>query len=186
MILSRVCFANSLSKENIDQIIQRYLALIENVGDSILNMKGLKLLEALKRDAVCIGPYPDVTLFEAANRIMTDLVILYGTKWLLDHHTFPFNEYMVEYGNESKNQFDIRAQSRNGTLIGEAFNVAPSFFQGKKSAMLNKLRSSVADYKLIMFNHDAVSIEYEPKPASNEYFVRVNIRETYSKITPLP
>ena len=26
---------------------------------------------------------PDVALFEAANRIMTDLVILYGVRWLL-------------------------------------------------------------------------------------------------------
>jgi hypothetical protein len=78
---------------------------------------------------------------------LSDLVILYGVKWLLDNNTFPFESYTVEYGNENKNGFDICATGNGKTLIGEAFNVAQSFFQTKKSTMLKKLAKSTADYK---------------------------------------
>ena len=71
---------------------------------------------------------------------MTDLVILKGVKWLLDRYAFPFDEYVVEYGNEDSNDHDITAIKGSKKLFGEAFNVAPSFFQGKK---LRCLRISV-------------------------------------------
>jgi len=44
-------------------------------------LRGLRLFQYLKRNQVGLGPYPHVTLFEAANRIMTDMVILKGIKW---------------------------------------------------------------------------------------------------------
>lgn len=42
-------------------------------------------------------------------------------------------------------------------LVGEAFNVAPSFFQGKKRSALKKLREQrdKATYRIIMLNSDA-------------------------------
>jgi hypothetical protein len=62
------------------------------------------------------------------------------------------------------------------TLIGEAFNVAESFFQAKKSTMLKKLAKSHA-----MFNHDAVKVGYKQKPSKNErfVFVRVGTNDSY-------
>ena len=101
----------TLSKTNIDEIITEYTASVETLGDSIANLKGLRLLKGLKRVVVGAGPYPSVTLFEAANRIMSDLVIFHGVKWLLNHDVFPFNSYTVEYGNDDKNGFDIRASA---------------------------------------------------------------------------
>lgn len=92
-------------------------------------------------------------------------------KWLLDNDVFPFTTYMVEYGNEDENGFDIRASGNGESLVGEAFNVAPSFFQTKKASVLKKLRKTSTNYKLIMFNHDAVEPDYRPKPANNEFFV---------------
>jgi hypothetical protein len=179
---------NTLSKSNVDATIEEYVTSVEDLGDSIANLKGLRLLEALKRDAVATGPYPSVTLFEAANRIMSDLVILYGVKWLLNHDVFPFDTYTVEYGIEDKNRFDIRATAGGRTLIGEAFNVAPSFFQTKKSAMLRKLRDPAvtADFKIILFNHDAVQSNYAPKSRSNEFFVVVNIGTGVTRVVPNP
>jgi hypothetical protein len=79
-----------LSSENVDAQINTYLACIEGIGASISELRGLRLLEALKRTAIKAGPYPHVTLFEAANRIMTDLVLLYGVRWLLQSRVFPF------------------------------------------------------------------------------------------------
>ena len=63
-----------------------------------------------------------MTLFEAANRVMTDLVILHGVKSLLEYEIFPFHTYTVEFGNEDRNDFDLSASNKTGEkLIGEAF-----------------------------------------------------------------
>src|SRR6266496_4184195 len=69
---------DTLSRTNVDALITEYAASTGSLGESIAKLKGLRLLEALKRDVVGTGPYPGVTLFEAANRIMSDLVILRG------------------------------------------------------------------------------------------------------------
>jgi hypothetical protein len=176
----------TLTGTNIEQITTEYCAAVEAIGDSIINARGRRLLEILKRDVVRVGPYPQVTLFEAANRIMSDLVILHGIKWLLDRQVFPFDSYLVEFGNEDKNGFDIQAGANGLSLIGEAFNVAPTFFQTKKNKMLHKLRltAATADFKIIMFNHDAISAKYTPKLDDNEYYLVVDIGTGGARLVP--
>lgn len=168
---------NRISRENVERLVQDYVVSIEGIGSSILGRTGVPLITELKRGKVGAGPYPKVSIFEAANRIMTDLVILYGVRWLLDKRLFPFDSYVVEYGHENNNDFDIEATGDGRKLIGEAFNVAPSFFQGKKSAMLNKLTpdNGSADFKLVMFNHDAVAPGSRSSPPEGVQFVLVNI-----------
>ena len=167
----------AITKSNVDKLIADYLVLVETIGASVAGVSGLRLLRALKRDQVKVGPYPHVTLFEAANRIMTDLVILYGVKWILSTDVFPFETYNVEYGNEDSHGFDLRASSDGRQLVGEAYNVAPSFFQLKKTSMLKKLRAPdvAADFKLLMFNEDAVPEGYKPAPKKAKYFVFVKV-----------
>ena len=177
-------FERTISKTNAGSLIATYLASVEEIGNSLGDHKVLHLLKVLKREALGAGPYPHVTMFEAANRILSDLVILYGVKWLLDNNIFPFESYTVEYGNENKNGFDICATGNGRTLIGEAFNVAESFFQAKKSTMLKKLAKSHADYKIIMFNHDAVKVGYKQKPSKNERFVFVRVGTDDSYMIP--
>jgi hypothetical protein len=179
-------YSNTLCNSNIDQTLADYVADVEHLGESIASLRGFQLFEALKRVIVGTGPYPKVTLFETANRIMTDLVILYGVRWLLKHNVFPFDTYVVEYGNDDEQGFDIRASSDTSTLIGEAFNVAPSFFQKKKGSMLKKLRQSTAraDFKLIMFNHDAVRMQYVPETREREVFVVVKVRTDEVRMLP--
>jgi hypothetical protein len=178
--------SDTLSKTNIDETLAEYVACVEHLGESIGSLRGCRLFDALKRDVLGTGPYPAVTLFEAANRIMTDLVILYGIRWLLRHAVFPFETYLVEYGNDDKKGFDIQATSDASKLIGEAFNVARSFFQGKKGSMLKKLRRlpDDANFKLIMFNHDAVPPEYVPKTREREFFVVVRVGTDEARVVP--
>ena len=130
-----------LTVGNVGTALAEYSEEIASVGGKIQGKLGLKLLHEVKREPIGTGPYPDVTLFEAANRIMTDLVILNGVKWLLEKSGFPFSEYRVEYGNEDSSAHDLMAENEDERLVGEAFNVAPSFFHGKKTAMLKKLIS---------------------------------------------
>lgn len=176
----------TLNRQNIDSAIQDYVSSIEGIGAIISGLTGVNLFHCLKRQQVGAGPYPHVTLFEAANRIMTDLVILKGVKWLLDTHAFPFDEYVVEYGNEDSNDHDITAIEGDKKLFGEAFNVAPSFFQGKKASMLKKLRSPhcMADYKIIVANSDAIEENYSPKVQEGEYYVIVNVETGDVKLMP--
>jgi hypothetical protein len=166
-----------LNAANIGAITADFRRELSVVGKSIIGLTGLPLLIAVKRTRLGHGPYPDVTLFEAANRIMSDLVILHGIADLLKNKTFPFTEYKVEFGNEDRNGFDIRAQSDDETLVGEAFNVAPSFFQGKKRTALKKLRDNATreTYRLIMFNEDAPPKGYvcRAEPGIQQFAVHI-------------
>jgi len=128
-----------LIASNIDALTADFHASLTSKGESIRGKTGVPLFMALKREKLVGGPYPDVSIFEAANRIMSDLVILKGVAGLLRSNWFPFSSYTVEFGNENENGFDIRASSGSASLVGEAFNVAPSFFQTKKGSALKKL-----------------------------------------------
>jgi hypothetical protein len=176
---------NTITRHDAEQRLSDYVQSIENVGSTIPGLKGISLIEELKRGKTGFGPYPEVSLFESANRIMTDLVILHGVRWLLAKSCFGFDSYTVEYGNQNNNEYDLAASNEGGKLIGEAFNVAPSFFQGKKAAMLKKLDiDEKADVKLILFNHDAVKPGYRPTPRARVHFVFVDVSTGDCRMVP--
>lgn len=167
---------SQITAKNVDWLLSHYVTLIEAVGHPVAGLRGVRLLSALKREVVGAGPYPGVTLFEAANRIMTDLVMLHGVRWLLQHEVFPFRAYTVEYGHGNEGEHDVVASEGGKTMIGEVFNVSRSLFPLKKAKALKKLRASrvQADYRVILVNHDAVGTSYVPKPREGEYYVFVN------------
>ena len=169
---------------NIDSFLQTYEESFAKIGSSIQGLYGRKLFIALKRKHLNEGPYPGVTLFEAANRIMSDLVILHGVRSLLTTRRFPFDEYRVELGHENNNAFDIMANNGTEKLVGEAFNVSDKFFSSKKNSALKKIRekSVSADFKILMFNQEAVSNAYRPKLRENEFFVLVDTDRSASRI----
>ncbi|MED5618899.1 hypothetical protein [Ideonella sp. BN130291] len=177
-----------LTQANVDEIANEFIESLAAIGESIHGMRGVALFTALKRDKLVGGPYPGVSLFEAANRIMSDLVILRGVAGLLKEEHFPFSSYTVEFGNENKNGFDIRATSRNTTLVGEAFNVAPSFFQVKKRSALRKLRAHGPEstYKVLMFNDDAASTTYLPKSEAGLHHILVGVHSGAVQVRPNP
>lgn len=166
-----------ITSQNIDEMLATYVDSAETLGSSISGLTGMKLLEALKRDAVGQGPYPKVSLFEAANRIMTDLVILIGVRHLLRARVFPFASYSVEFGHGNKQEHDLVANAGSLHLIGEAFNVSPSFFPTKKHSVLKKLRHSSieATTSVIMCNHDAVRDTYAPQLRVHECLILVDV-----------
>lgn len=168
-----------LSLKNIDDAIEIYYKLLKEIPLTIAASNLLELLSKLKRGSIGKGPYPNVSIFEASNRIMTYLVILNGVKILLNGYIkdLPFLEYRVEFGNENHFAHDIMAQHGKTKLIGEAFNVSESFFQLKKSKMLKKLRTNANDdeYMLIMFNKDAIPLSYVPKKSKNEIYLPVSL-----------
>ena len=169
----------TLSLNNIDSMIEKYKISLKEMDSIISGNNIIDFFHKIKRNSIQKGPYPDVTLFEAANRIMSDLVILFGIKKLLhgEYKEINFAEYRVEYGNSHDSPHDIIAENNDFKLIGEAFNVAPSFFQGKKSKSLAKLRNAKKENTIIvlLYNADAVNKEYRPKSIRNEYHIPVEI-----------
>ena len=169
---------------NIASYIDEYERSFEQIGTSIQGLAGKELFLALKRKNIEDGPYPNVTLFEAANRIMSDLVILHGVFSLLRGNLFPFDQYQVELGHENNNAFDLMANNGSEELVGEAFNVSGKFFASKKNSALKKLRmkSENPDYRIVMFNQEAVASTYMPLLSEKEHFVLVDIENSTSKV----
>jgi hypothetical protein len=149
-----------LDKSNVDREIRNYLRKIDAIEIPERQGTNLQHLLSLKRGKIKKGPYPDVSIFEASNRIFSDIVILFGIRELLLQPDqgkifFPFTEYEARLGNE--NGFDIEANNGGLKLVGEAFNVARSFFPDKKRKMKAKLEKETGyDYRILIFNRDAV------------------------------
>ncbi len=170
-----------LNRTNIDKELNDYLRSVDSIELPAPRNDVLAFLHSLKRKALGSGPYPDVSLFEASNRILSDIIILFGVQRLLTNPSvgsvrLPFTEYEVSLGVEGGN--DLVAVVGGSRLVGEAFNVAPSFFQRKKSSMIKKLRSQEeADYRLIIFNADAVKTPeyYIVKSEPSMLYLPVNV-----------
>jgi len=144
-----------LTRANVRKAIGKYTTDISHLSlGKTGRLRGRELLQALKRKEVGRQPYPGVSWFEAANRVMSDLVLLYGVRWLLNHRRdYPFGSYKVQYGNEQTQRFDIVADSSIGRLAGEVFNASESFFPLKMRATLDKLHALPATtYKVVAFN----------------------------------
>lgn len=152
-------FERNLTSENIAETIKTYTTLLESLKVESFSENIIGFLHNLKRKKLENGPYREVSLFEAANRIMTDLVILYGIKAMIEdgRADLKFPAYTVEYGNEDEEDHDITATDGNRRLIGEAFNVAPSYFPGKSRSALKKLDNSGASnvVRVLVYNQDA-------------------------------
>jgi len=172
---------NILNIDNIDININKYMNSIKNMDLNIKSNNIIDLFNKLKRNKINKGPYCGISLFEAANRIMTDLVILHGVKDLLygKYENIKFPEYIVEYGNINNNKHDIISNFNGKKLIGEAFNVSSSLFKTKKYSSLKKLRRNIDSDTIIilMYNKDAIKDNYKHIQNINEYHIVVNIND---------
>ncbi len=147
-----------LDKANVHQAIQTYTRYVDDLKlGPVAALRGRDLLRELKRGKTGLPPYGGVSWFEAANRIMTDLVTLYGVRWLLTRKDLPFNSYDVQYGNEGNRSFDIEANSGKTRLAGEVFNVANSFLATKMRRTCQKLigRGSACRYRPVLLNAES-------------------------------
>jgi len=162
----------SLNHSNIQIEIQKYLKEIDAIDFPERSGNNIEYMLSLKRGKILKGPYPYVSIFEASNRIFSDIVILFGIRQILMNPQLgsirlPFDQYEVKLGAE--NGFDIEAEKGDEKLIGEAFNVAQSFFPDKKRKMKAKLTNeNNYDYKILIFNTDAV-----PDP---EYYRQISTK----------
>jgi len=155
----------TLNRSNIDGEIRKYLGKIDAIEFPERTGTNIEYMLFLKRGVIHNGPYPNVSIFEASNRIFSDIVILFGIRHMLLNKQvgfiqLPFTEYQAKLGNEDG--FDIEARLGSEGMVGEAFNVARSFFPDKKRKMKMKLMNETDyEYRILIFNSDAVpNVEY--------------------------
>jgi hypothetical protein len=123
----------------------------------------LELFKALKRGSVNGGPYPGRTIFEVANRVMSDLVVLGAAETLLceppaELARFRIREVTILLGNEN-GECDLLSDLEDGTrLRGECFNVAPTFFSTKFRKSCLALKKYAGDARVIAFNKEACDV----------------------------
>jgi len=103
---------------------------------------------------ITIGIYHNITPFEAANRIASDLVIINGVLQLIEAGVEPKNSNItVRLGTKhivGKGDFTINEN------VGEAFNVAESFLPSKLHKTRKKWKDYGKDLKYILINGEAL------------------------------
>lgn len=94
-----------------------------------------------------IGPYKNISVFEAANRIGSDLIIINGIIQLIEQGKESQKSIItVRLGNTHEpNRGDFTINGKEG----EAFNVASSFYKGKLRATQRKWVGQELSYILV-------------------------------------
>lgn len=121
----------------------------------IIHYAKRKTSDKKTKEPQSIGPWENITVFEAANRIASDLVILKGVINLLRKHAARFENAKItlRLGNKHKvGKGDFTMTVAGKDYEGEAFNVAPSFFENKLRKTLNNCDSR--KIKFILFNSE--------------------------------
>src|SRR2546423_11172154 len=72
-----------LSKDNLRREIVGYLKAMKTLKIPVLPTEPFALFKELKRGTVSGGPYDGCSIFEVANRVMSDLVVFAAAEQLL-------------------------------------------------------------------------------------------------------
>lgn len=128
------------------QLLEKYpFPIPPNSGECVDMLRYFKRTNKATRGN--IGPYSGITVFEAANRIASDLVIINGIIQIIGDGLEPEESLItVRLGNKHiKNKGDFTINNKEG----EAFNVAPSFYNGKISMTNSKWKDVPLAYILV-------------------------------------
>jgi len=154
---SSSCIVPSDTDEiNIKQLLElrrKYCRLLrENrFPDPPINGNTFDMIKYFKRKVdgkhLPVGPYKNISVFEAANRIATDMVIINGIIQLVNEKKEPKDsKFTLRLGNKHvKKMGDFTINGKEG----EAFNVAPSFYYGKLRSTNKKWALDKLDYILV-------------------------------------
>lgn len=120
-----------------------------------------EITKFLKREKFDIGKYKQITVFEAANRIASDLVLLEGLPLIAKK--FKATKFKILLGNyHDPDRGDFSLEIGGKWFEGEAFSTAESYFHPKLSGTVNKWNGKEGDLRFILFNSSA-----HPKPENS-------------------
>ena len=149
---------HDFTRRTIGRAISKYIATVDQLKIGKLPKDPVEFFVALKRKPMVKSHYSGCTIFEVANRTLSDLVVLGLAELLLTKgvgNLGPLGQLTALLGN--KGGIDVTAQLPDKRrLVAECFNVAPSFFSVKLQQTKKKLRDlAVDDVKVVAFNKEA-------------------------------
>ena len=152
-----------LKKDQLDSLKKSYLESLEKYPfPQIDDWSYQSVIKELKRDLKKqIGPYTDITVFEAANRIATDLTMMDGILKMFSNGILEIQDMVeIRLGTmHTKGRGDFTVFRKDESeQEGESFNVASSFFQSKMQKSLKKWENK-SSLKYIVFNEDCLSTD---------------------------
>ena len=161
-------FKDPISKDDFLIAKQLYLDALEENPYAMIKHKDIyELITNIKRSPGKIGPYQDISVFEALNRIGSDLVLLSGTTKIFNGDT-EINvpaKIQLRMGNTHGFDFEVHTKSK-GKIYGEAFNAAESFCKSKMRDAIHKLMKNNPDKKA---KHAIVFINQEVEDIIENY-----------------
>lgn len=149
-LLSSV-FNAPLNLEQLQHATGLYYNSFKTNGFKLPDIDALSFMLFAKREKITIGPYQNLTFFEIGNRIYSDLVLLEAAKLLFKEHGI--KSIQLKMSNHAGNDI-VAIDNENTTVLGEAFNTAPSYFQTKMRGELKKFRENKKG--IIGFNKTAL------------------------------
>jgi hypothetical protein len=182
-----------LNKQNIEETIEKYMGFVNEIEINVFE-NPVHFFDYIKRGKIKNGPYPYVSPSEASNRILTDFVILFGIKMLLNNYIpeINFSTYDVDYGNKNEQEHDIIVKDNLGIhLIGEAFNVSKSLLSDKKRKSVRKLEQNKKNLfnlwsrdiiTIIMYNSDVEDRNSHWILKNNIYYLKVDVNDNLKAI----
>jgi len=156
-------FKEPLTKEDFFCKKEEYLNYIENSQHSLISSSNIyNLINLVKREHYTIGPYKNISLFEALNRIGSDLVLLNGAERLFNGEIKGILPDKIKLQMGSNRGFDFEVYAQDKIIYGEAFNAAESFCKEKMRQAIHKLadkcKKDNLQTALIMVNDDVKTV----------------------------
>lgn len=191
------CFEKSLSKKAFEEAKSAYLTLIEKNNYSMkATISIYELIKNVKRSPATIGPYKDISVFEALNRIGSDLVLLEGAEKLFNGEIESIKPKSIELRMGNKHGFDFTVTlDDDSEILGEAFNAAESFCEHKYRQAINKFTDELLkedsnifeSKKCILFINQEVKAkleQYKNKKESELEKKDITIYKVYCDLIP--
>lgn len=152
---------NYIDQAALEALIEAYKqSLIDYPITQLTANDSFEFIHQVKRVKWQIGPYKNLTVFEIANRIYSDLVVLEGAQKVFENpKAFQLEDVLdINLLLSNISGYDLTIRTSAGKVHGEAFNVAPSFFKGKIRTCIKKLeKDDEVNRALLFFNSDAIS-----------------------------
>lgn len=177
-------FKGFLKPEELRKNTKKYLTLMKKHTFSISSDCSLfELINEVKRTPSNVGPYHEISLFEALNRIASDLVLLKGASMLFNDSQYgDIGAKAIRLRMGTTHGFDFEVKTRTGLIMGEAFNAAPSFCRIKHRQAVKKLKEDGTSQAGIIFSNVEVKSILESTKTSR---FDKNIRTIYCDIREL-
>lgn len=134
-------FDNALSQKDFDNAKRAYLKTLEGYKWEVKKVDSIyDLIDNIKRTPQETGPYQNISVFEALNRIGSDLVLLSGATKLFKEGIGARIPISIHLKMGTTQGFDFKVCFDDEYVIyGEAFNAAKSFCKQKMRQAIHKL-----------------------------------------------